>query len=49
MLIHGMVIQGSPDGDHYGPVSIGAPDKRAEKECIKLGRRTALLVKRLFK
>ncbi len=47
MLIHGMIIQGNPKGDHYGPVSIGSPDKRAEKECKTLGQRIARLVKRL--
>lgn len=47
MLIHGMIIQGSPDGDHYGPVSIGSPDKRAERECLRLGKGIAALVKRI--
>jgi NAD(P)H dehydrogenase (quinone) len=47
LLIHGMVIQGDPQGDHYGPVAIQAPDERAEKQCRRLGRRVALLVKRL--
>ena len=31
MLIHGMVIQGNSDDDHYGPVAIEAPDKRAKE------------------
>ncbi|MBN1270241.1 MAG: NAD(P)H-dependent oxidoreductase [Kiritimatiellae bacterium] len=38
MLIHGMVIPGSSDGDHYGPVSVDAPDKRAARECEKMGQ-----------
>ncbi|HCJ66019.1 MAG TPA: flavodoxin [Elusimicrobia bacterium] len=46
-LIHGMVIQGAFDGDHYGPVSIGKPNKRAERECEELGRRVAELVLKL--
>jgi len=41
MLIHGMVIRGTSKGDHYGPVSVGAPDKRVEKQCLDLGRRVA--------
>jgi len=45
MLIHGMVIQGDPQGDHYGAVAIGAPDSRATKQCIRLGSRVAKLVK----
>ncbi|MCX5702079.1 MAG: NAD(P)H-dependent oxidoreductase [Candidatus Omnitrophica bacterium] len=47
MLIHGMIIQGDPQGDHYGPVAIGAPDARATKECLRLGQRVAKLVKKL--
>ena len=47
MLIHGMVIQGNPAGDHYGPVSIGAPDARVKKQCAELGRRTVQLIEKL--
>jgi NAD(P)H dehydrogenase (quinone) len=47
MLIHGMIIQGDPQGDHYGPVAIGAPDARAAKECARFGQRIAQLVKKL--
>ncbi len=49
MLIHGMVIQGTSYGDHYGPVAIEAPDERAEKQCIALGQRVAKLVKQIAK
>jgi len=44
-LIHGMIIQGDPFGDHYGPVAIDAPDDRATKECERLGLRVAKLLK----
>jgi NAD(P)H dehydrogenase (quinone) len=44
MLIHGMVIQGTHVGGHYGPVAIGAPDQRALEECRALGRRMAKLM-----
>lgn len=47
MLIHGMVVQGTPTGDHYGPVSIGAPDPRVEKQCRALGKRIASLAKKV--
>jgi NAD(P)H dehydrogenase (quinone) len=47
MLIHGMIIQGDPQGDHYGPVAIGSPDARAAKECLRLGTRIAGLLKRI--
>jgi NAD(P)H dehydrogenase (quinone) len=47
MLVHGMVVQGIPKGDHYGPVSIGSPDDRAAKQCRGLGERVANLVKKM--
>ncbi len=47
-LIHGMIIQGDPRGDHYGPVAIGGSDKRAQANCERLGRRIAALAKKLF-
>ena len=46
MSIHGMIIQGDPQGDHYGPVAIGSADARAFKECIRLGQRVARLLKK---
>ena len=46
--IHGMIIQGDPKGDHYGPVSIGKPDERVKKQCQRRGRRIAELTKKLF-
>ena len=49
MLISGMVIQGDPQNDHYGPVSIGKPDQRVEKMCNRWGRRIADLTKKLGK
>jgi NAD(P)H dehydrogenase (quinone) len=48
MLIHGMIVQGTAEGDHYGPVSIDAPDDRATSQCETLGRRVASLAKCLF-
>jgi NAD(P)H dehydrogenase (quinone) len=47
MLIHGMIVQGDPQGDHYGPVAIGAPDQRTESDCRRRARRVAQLVQRL--
>ena len=47
MLIHGFIIQGDPQGSHYGPVSIGGPDERAAKECDRLAERFDALLKRL--
>ncbi len=48
MLISGMIVQGDPSGDHYGPVSIGKPDERVERQCLRRGRRIAELSKKLF-
>jgi NAD(P)H dehydrogenase (quinone) len=47
LLIHGMVVQGTTEGGHYGPVAIGAPDQRVEEECVALGERVGALVKKL--
>jgi len=47
MLIHGIILQGEPQGDHYGPVAIGRPDARALKCCVRHGKNIAALVKRL--
>ncbi len=47
MLIHGMIIEGTPKGDHYGPVSIGSPDERAGSQCRALGGRVAILAEKL--
>ena len=47
MLIHGMVVQGTSHGDHYGPVSIGKPDERVETQCRALGARVARLAEKV--
>ncbi len=48
MLVHGMIVQGDPVDDHYGPVAVGAPDERSVKSCKKMGRRVAELAVKLF-
>ncbi|MFQ6048036.1 MAG: flavodoxin family protein [Phycisphaerae bacterium] len=47
MLIHGMIVQGDPQGDHYGPIAIGQPDRRSLQECRRRGQRFARLLKQL--
>jgi NAD(P)H dehydrogenase (quinone) len=47
LLIHGMIVQGDHNGDHYGPVSVGTPDGRVEKQCRTLGKKIAVLVKKI--
>ncbi len=47
MLIHGMIVQGEHKGDHYGPVAIDAPDKRALICCERLAKNICELVKKV--
>jgi len=47
MLIAGLVVQGDPKGDHYGPVSIGKPDERVRRQCKRRGQRIAELTTKL--
>lgn len=46
MLIHGMVVQGNPQGDHYGPVAIAKVDSRVEQNCRSFSRRFAALLEK---
>jgi NAD(P)H dehydrogenase (quinone) len=48
MLIAGLTVQGDPQGDHYGPVSIGKPDDRVREQCRRRGRRIAELTKKML-
>ena len=47
MIVHGMVVQGTPVGDHYGPTAVNAPDERAQRQCRELGNRIAELAEKL--
>lgn len=47
MLICGLVVQGDPQGAHYGAVSIGKPDRKVLQQCARLGQRVAVLAARL--
>ncbi len=49
MLIHGMIVQGDPQGDHYGPVSIGTPDERVRRNCKRFAKRFAKLLKKIYR
>jgi NAD(P)H dehydrogenase (quinone) len=44
----GILVQGDPQGAHYGPLSIGRPDEKVKQQCIRRGQRIAELTKRLF-
>jgi NAD(P)H dehydrogenase (quinone) len=43
MLIAGMIVEGDPQGAHYGPLSIGKPDEKARQQCDRRGQRIATL------
>jgi len=47
MLIHGMVVQGSPNTGHYGVLAIGKPDARVEKELKAAARRFVQLLAKI--
>jgi NAD(P)H dehydrogenase (quinone) len=49
LLIHGMIIPGNVEGDHYGAVAVGAPDKRSAEQCRILGKLVGELCLRLQK
>jgi NAD(P)H dehydrogenase (quinone) len=46
-LIHGCVVQGLTGIGHFGPVAIGAPDERIEKEVKILAERFSALLEKL--
>jgi NAD(P)H dehydrogenase (quinone) len=43
LLIHGMIIQGAPNAQHYGLAVIGAPNEREKEICKEFGTRIAKL------
>jgi NAD(P)H dehydrogenase (quinone) len=49
LMIHGMIVIGDAQIQHYGPLAIGSPDDKAIKTCIKYGQKIAQLTKKLFK
>jgi NAD(P)H dehydrogenase (quinone) len=48
LLIHGMIVQGDPQGDHYGPVSVGKPDARSLRSCERYAEKLVRLTGKLF-
>jgi NAD(P)H dehydrogenase (quinone) len=49
MLIHGMVVAGDPmeSGGHYGSIAVGEPGSEALQSAKLLGKRVAMLAKKL--
>ena len=45
-LIHGMVVPGVAQENHYGPVSVGMPDEDGKAECMSYGVKIAHLAKK---
>ncbi len=48
LLIHGMIVQGDPQGDHYGPVAVGKPDARSLRSCERYAEKLVRLTGKLF-
>jgi len=48
LMVHGMVIQGAPDGLHYGAIAEEKPGETELRRVRLKGVRMARLVKRLF-
>jgi len=44
LLIHGMIVQGTPRHQHYGLAVVGAPDGKEKDLCRSFGVRVAKLV-----
>lgn len=47
MLVHGMIIQGTAGGKHYGAAAVGPPSDKELRFSRELGERTARLTLRL--
>jgi NAD(P)H dehydrogenase (quinone) len=47
LLIHGMIIQGTPHAQHYGLAVVGAPDEDEKDTCKQFGARIAKLVAKI--
>lgn len=47
MLVHGMIIQGHANIQHYGPAAVGEPKKQDEEKCRQSGKRVVDLVLKL--
>lgn len=48
LLIHGMIVQGDPEGHHYGVTTIGKLQEEDFERCKRFAQRYAALVKRVY-
>ena len=49
MLVHGMIVQGNAEAQHYGVAAQGEPKPRDLKACEELGRNVVQLISQLKK
>jgi NAD(P)H dehydrogenase (quinone) len=47
MLVHGMIVQGYANAEHYGVAAVGAPKDREKENCRNRGERVANLLLKL--
>lgn len=47
LLIHGMIVQGTPNAQHYGLAVVGAPKENDKGKCIEFGARIAKLTAKI--
>ena len=47
MLVHGMIVQGHANAEHYGVAVVGEPKEREEEKCKKRGEMIADLLLKL--
>jgi NAD(P)H dehydrogenase (quinone) len=46
-FVHGMLVLGTSDPDHFGPVSVKKPDERSLKSCASYAKRLVKYAKML--
>jgi NAD(P)H dehydrogenase (quinone) len=47
-MIHGMIVVGDAEMQHYGPLAIGKPDKEAIETCHNYGMKIAGLTRKIL-
>lgn len=47
MLIHGMIVQGNAETQHYGVACQGAPERKDLAACEELGSKVAAIIQKL--
>lgn len=47
LLVHGMIIKGNSEGDHYGPVVVGDAEVEDLEQCKNYGKQIAKLLNKI--